>query len=259
MKALYLSALTPHQDVVKGLLSQIKPYGLEVKGHFWTDDLPKMAWMGPRDELVDSGTVLWVILGSKADFEKATLRYGLSLLCLSAQARKGSPLNILILQNGTEPVIAGDLPTPLKAADVCSLSDASLGAKLVARAHQPQRFPETEYFIDILGNEQIGQWFEIRPAGADSWPGAMFGAAGAEIVFQAVGPAGGLPEKSVLNYPVQGLTLNLGDLEYSAWAVQNEISPETSYYAKVDGYPHAILFGPYSTEASAEVHLMTLK
>ncbi len=259
MKALYLTALTPQQEVVKGLISQIKPYGLEVKGHFWTDDLPKMAWMGPRDELVDSGSVLWAILGSKADFENAEIRYGLSLLSLSAQARKGSPLNIVILQNGTEPVIAADLPTPLKAADVCPLSDASLGAKLVARAHQSQSSPETEYFIDILGNEQIGQWFEIRPAGADSWPGAMFGAAGAEIVFQAVGPAGGLPDKSVLNYPVQGLKLNLGDLAYNAWAVQNEITPETAYYAKVDGHPDAILFGPYSSEDSAEVHVMTLK
>ncbi len=259
MKALYLTSLTPQQELVKGLISQIKPYGLEVKGHFWTDDLAKMAWMGPRDELVDSGSVLWAILGSKADFEKAGLRYGLSLLSLSAQARSGSAFNMMILQNGAEPVISEDLPTPLKAADVCPLSDASLGAKLVARAHQPQSPPEREYFIDILGGEQLGQWFEIRPAGAGSWPGAMFGAAGAEIVFQAVGPAGGLPEKSVLNYPVQGLELKLGDVAYSAWAVQNEITPETSYYAKVDGYPDAILFGPYSSEDSAEVHVMNLK
>ena len=258
MKALCLTSLTSSQDVVKDFISRTKPYGLEVTGHFWIDDLQKMAWIGPRDMLVDAKTALWGILGSKQDFEKPEIRYGLSLLALSAAAQKQSPLNILILQEGEEAITAGDLPTPLKGADVRSLSDSGLGAKLVAKIHQPQSPSAEEYFIDIHGNEHIGQWFEIRPTDG-SWPGAMFGAAGGEIVFQAVGPAGGLPEKSVLNYPSQGLQLSLGDTEYTAWALQNEINPETAYYAKVDGHPSSIIFGPFSTEASADVYVMNLK
>jgi len=87
----------------------------------------------------------------------------------------------------------------------------------------------------------------------------MFGVAGGEVVFQAVGPAGGLPEKSVLNYPMQGLKLTLGDTEYTAWAAQNEITPETAYYVKVEGYPTSIVFGPYSNEESADVYVINLK
>lgn len=258
MKGICLTSLTPSQDVVKGFISQVEPYGLKVTGHFWTDDLQKMAWMGPRDMLVDSDTTLWGILGSKEDFEKVEVRYGLSLLSLSASAQKTTPLNVLILQMGSDRVVHENLPTPLKGADICPLSDESLGAKLVAKAHQSKNISTEEYFIDIHGNEHIGQWFEIRPT-TGSWPGAMFGAAGGEVVFQAVGPAGGLPEKSVLNYPLQGLKLNLGDVEYTAWALQNEITPEISYYAKVDGYPSSVVFGPYSTEESVDAYVINLK
>jgi hypothetical protein len=179
-------------------------------------------------------------------------------LALSASAHKESSLNILILQEGDDAVAADDLSTPLKGADVQLLSDSGIGAKIVAKIHKPQRPWQEEYFIDIHGNEHIGQWFEIRPT-SGAWPGAMFGAADGEIVFQAVGPAGGLPEKSVLNYPSQGLELSLGDTAYTAWAVQNEINPEVSYYAKVDGHPGSIIFGPFSAEDSADVYVMNLK
>lgn len=258
MKAVFLTSLTSSQDLVKVIISQLKPYGLDISGHFWIDDLQKMAWMGARDMLTDSNPVLWAILGSREDFEKTDIRYGLSLLALSANARKPSPLSILILQEGADAILADDLPTPLKNAEIYPLPDKGLGAKLVAKAHQSKSPFSREYYIDILGNEQIGQWFEIRPA-AGSWPGAMFGAAGGEILFQAVGSAGRLPEKTVLNYPLQGMALKLGEAEYTAWAVQNEINPETAYYAKVQNYPSSILFGPFSTEQSADVYVITLK
>lgn len=257
MKGVFLTSLTSSQDLVKDIISQIKPYGLDISGHFWIDDLQKMAWMGARDMLTDANAGLWVILGGREDFEKTDIRYGLSLLALSANARKHSPLAILILQEGTDAISADDLPTPLRNAEIYPLPDKGLGAKLVARAHQAKKPLAGEYHIDILGNEQIGQWFEIRPA-AGVWPGAMFGAAGGEIVFQAVGPAGRLPEKTVLNYPLQGMTLKRGEVEYTAWAVSNEINPETAYYAKVENYPSSILFGPYSTEQAADVYVITL-
>ena len=112
--------------------------------------------------------------------------------------------------------------------------------------------------MDILGNEQIGQWFEVRPA-QGSWPGVMFGVAGAEIAFHGVGPAGSLPSKTILNYPMQGLKLEMGKKAYLAWAAQNELNAETSYFVKVEGYPESILFGPYSTEQEADVFVLGLK
>jgi len=58
---------------------------------------------------------------------------------------------------------------------------------------------------------------------------------------------------------MKGLKLDLGEKEYIAWAAQNELNPETSYFIKVDGFPESILFGPYSTEEAADVFVIDLK
>jgi hypothetical protein len=258
MKAIWVTSLGASQDPVKQLMSQMKTYGLEVQGHFWKDDLAKMAWMAARESLVDAKVSMWGILGSDEELLAPDTLYGLSLLAITIQARRGLHFPVTILQTGGEPISAEQLSTPLKGTDVMLASDSGLGAKLVARVHKPPKPISSEYQLDIYGNEQIGQWFEVRPAQA-SWPGVMFGVAAAEITFHAVGPAGSLPHKTVLNYPMQGLKLEMGDKEYLAWATQNELNAETSYFVKVEGYPGSIVFGPYSTEQEADVFVVRLK
>jgi hypothetical protein len=258
MKAIWVTSLGASQDPVKQLMSQMKTYGLEVQGHFWKDDLQKMAWMAARESLVDAKVSMWGILGSDEELRAPDTRYGLSLLAVTVQARRGLHFPVMILQTRGEPISAEQLGTPLKGTDVMLASDSGLGAKLAARVHKPPKPISAEYHLDILGNEQIGQWFEVRPA-QRSWPGVMFGVAGAEITFHAVGPAGSLPHKTVLNYPMQGLKLEMGGKEYLAWATQNELNAETSYFVKVEGYPESIVFGPYSTEQEADVFVVRLK
>jgi len=258
MKTIWLTSLVSSEDVVKKLMGQLKTYGLDANGHFWEDNLEKVAWMNPREELMDTQVVLWAILGSEKDFRNPAFRYGLSLLALTIQAQRGLNFPMVLLQTEGEPIPPDLLTTPLKGADVLSASSAVLGAKLVAKAHATPKQIFSEYHIDIYGNEHIGQWFEIRPLHS-AWPGAMFGVDGGEIAFHAVGPGGKLPSKSVLNYPMEGLKLNSGEKEYTAWAAQNELNPETSYFVKVDGFPESIVFGPYSTEEAADVYVIELK
>jgi len=258
MKTIWVTSLGTAQDPVKQLMSQMKTYGLEVQGHFWKDDLKKMAWMAARESLVDSKITMWGILGSDEALVAPDNLYGLSLLAITIQAQRGLHFPITILQTHGELVSSETLSTPLKGADVLSASGSGLGAKLAARVHKPSKPISAEYQLDILGNEQIGQWFEVRPA-QGSWPGVMFGVAGAEIAFHGVGPAGSLPSKTVLNYPMQGLKLEMGEKEYLAWATQNELNAETSYFIKVEGYPESIVFGPYSTEQEADVFVVRLK
>jgi hypothetical protein len=258
MKAIWVTSLGASQDPVKQLMSQMKTYGLEVQGHFWKDDLAKMAWMAVRESLVDSKISLWGILGSDDELFAPDTLYGLSLLGITVQARRGLHFPITILQTRGDLISSEQLSTPLKGTDVILASDSGLGAKLAARVHKPPKPISPEYQLDIYGNEQIGQWFEVRPAQA-SWPGVMFGVAGGEIAFHAVGPAGSLPHKTVLNYPMEGLKLEMGGKEYLAWAAQNELNAETSYFVKVKGYPESIVFGPYSTEQEADVFVVGLK
>jgi len=258
MKTIWVTSLGSSPDPIKRLMSDMKRYGLEVQGHFWKDDLKKMAWMAARDNLVDAKVSMWGILGSDDELLALDALYGLSLLAITVQARRGLHFPITILQTQGDLISSEQLSTPLKGADVMLASDLGLGAKLVARVHKPPKPISPEYQLDIHGSEQLGQWFEVRPAQA-SWSGVMFGVAGAEIAFHAVGPAGSLPPKTVLNYPMQGLELEMGGKEYLAWAAQNELNTETSYFVKVEGHPDSILLGPYSTEEAADLFLVRLK
>jgi hypothetical protein len=258
MKTMWVTSLGDFQDPVKTFISQMKTYGLEVQGHFWKDDLQKMAWMTARDILIDSKISMWAILGSDEELLVPDTLYGLSLLAITVQAQRGLGFPILILQTEGELLTSDQLSTPLQGADVMLFSDAGLSAKLVAKAHTPTKSISSEYHLDIYGNEQIGQWFEVRPV-QSSWSGVMFGVADAEIAFHAVGPAGSLPGKTVLNYPMQGLKLEMGQKEYTAWAAQNELDDKTSYFVKVDGFPESILFGAYSTEQATDVFVLRLK
>lgn len=68
-----------------------------------------------------------------------------------------------------------------------------------------------------------------------------------------------LPQTAVLEYPMQGLKLTLGDREYTAWAVQNRIDPEASYFVKFSGEPDAVIFGPLGEGDDADVFVLDLK
>jgi len=258
MKKIWVTSLGSSQEPVNQLISQMKTYGVEVQGHFWKDDLKKMAWMAAREDLLDTNISMWGILGSDKELLAPDALYGLSLLAITVQAQRGLHFPIMILQTGGELVSSEQLSTPLKGADVLSVSGGSIGAKLVAKVHATSKPLSADYRLDIYGNEQIGQWFEVQPV-QSSWPGVMFGVTGAELTFHAVGPTGSLPKKTVLNYPMQGLKLEMGDKKYTAWATQNELNAETSYFVKVEGCTESILFGPFSTEKEVDVFVVRLK
>lgn len=258
MKTVWLTSLCDDKEYIKGLMTRMKPYGIEIQGHFWQNDLKKMAWSNPLDKLLNKNTAVWIVSGSDKELKEPDLRYGLSMLAISLQAQRGAGFPIVILQTTGELLSAKELPTPLQNVDIISAGNSGLGAKLVAKIHMPPKKIESAYHINIHASEQIGQWIEIRPLN-NTWPGIIFGVLGAKISFQAVGPQGNLPDKSILNYPMQGLKINLGDKEYIAWATQNKVDSQTSYFVKVDEFPESILFGPYSTESEADLFIMQLK
>jgi hypothetical protein len=258
MKKVWLTSVGSDEGSVKGIMKQLKTYGLEVDGHFWKNDLKGIAWMAPRDNLIDPAVAIWLILGSAEELLASDNLYGLSLLTIAVQAQRGHHFPIMILQTQGQLLEPDQLSTPLKDVNVLMASDTGLGAKIVARVHTVPTPIPTEYHLDIYANEQIGQWFEIVPTSA-SWPGVMFGVSDGEIAFHAVGPKGQLPRKTVLNYQMQGLKLQMGKKEYLAWATQNELNPETSYFVRVDGNPESIIFGPYSEKEATDVFVVKLK
>jgi len=257
MKAIWLSALDKDEAAVQKVMGQFKVYGIEMQGHFWQNDNAKMGWLAPKDELLKPDIAMWAILASHQELENSDLRYGLSLLALTVQAQKGIGFPMVILQTEGDPITAEELPDPLRRALVLPAGNAATPAKLVAKVHATPPSLPCAYQLDMVGNEQLGQWLQVFPAD-DSWPGIIFGVDIGEILFQAVGPPGKLPQKATLNYAMQGLKLEMGDSEFTAWATRNEISCKSAYFVKISGAPKTLLFGPYSEEGAAEMFTVHL-
>jgi hypothetical protein len=257
MKAIWLSALNKDEAAVQKVMGQFKAYGIELQGHFWQNDNAKMGWLAPKDELLKPDIAMWAILASRQELENNDLRYGLSLLAVAVQAQKGIGFPMVILQTEGDPVTAAELPDPLRRALVLPAGNAATPAKLVAKVHAKAPDLPVAYHLDMVGNEQLGQWLQVYPAG-DTWPGIIFGVDAGEILFQAVGPPGKLPQKATLNYAMQGLKLEMGGQSFDAWSIRNEISGENAYFIKISGTPGTILFGPYSEEGETEMYTLHL-
>ncbi len=258
MKKIWLTSLGSSKEEVQKTMAALKKVGLAIDGHFWQDDLDKMAWSAPRQAILDKNINLWVVLASSTDLQSPSIRYGLSMLALTVQAAKGIDFPIIILQNAGETILPETLPTPLAGCDIFDLNNPAYGAKIVARAHKTVQGTLPPYRLDVYGIAQIGQWFEIGPR-EGKWSGALFGSSDAGPCLHTVGRSGQLPEKSVLNYQQRGLEIELQGRKFTAWAVQNELDAESSYYVKVDGRPDSILFSPYSSGEEAEVFVVKLK
>ncbi|MGL1862947.1 MAG: hypothetical protein OCC46_10545 [Pseudodesulfovibrio sp.] len=255
-KSVFISILEKDEAKGKGLFSTVTRYGLSVNGHFWSDNLEKMEWAGPIPEMAKPEVGVWLIKGNKASYENPDTRFGLALLAAGVQAQRGYGFPILCICDDGDLDVA-TLPTPLKSAEV--VDEAKLGAKLAAKANMPIKKIEPEYRFDLYPLPSLGLWLEIGPAAGHSWQGALLGVSGGEISAHGVGPAGELPEKCVLNYPMKGLKLELGGTEYEGWAVKNELSENESYFVKVSGTPDNLLLGELSEGDDAELFSISLK
>ena len=72
MKSVWITALAKEQVSVIAITGTASQYGLAADGHFWTDDLKNMAWMGIREKLCEKEIGLWVIAGKAEDLKPET-------------------------------------------------------------------------------------------------------------------------------------------------------------------------------------------
>jgi hypothetical protein len=257
MKKVWITALDKDPAAVQKLMTTMKTYGLDAGGHFWVDDLKRMAWNSAMEEMQGRDTALWIITGSWERFNEPSIRKGLSLLSLSLQSLKGHGFPVFILPTSGE-LTADSLPLPLRGADVIPAATATLGPKIVAAANMPVKPVDVPYHLYLHALEGIGLWFEVGPAKGMQWGGALFGVCGAEIDVHGIGPAKSIPERCVLEYPVKGMKVRVGEDEFTAWAVQNRLDDGSSYYVRIQGAPDRILFGPYAETDEAEMSILTL-
>ncbi|MER1967077.1 hypothetical protein [Castellaniella sp. GW247-6E4] len=237
--------------------AQLGPYGLAVKGQRWpTED---KAWLSSAQEAADAGAAVVLAIGSPARQAEGAVRRGLALFRLALQTRLGRPVNGFALVTG-EPDGAGD----------ASMGNAILGdwarldgtrwqAKVVARAHAPIA-PPWPVRLGLHAHERLGIWLETHPAPGKTAAGALVGVAGnaAKIDFHAVGPAGGMPERSVNEYELQGLQFEAAGQAFQAWGLRNAIAPDHSYYVRLDGEPDTLAIGALPDGELEDVSLIAM-
>ena len=257
-KKVWITSMAKEEKLITGLLHLAKKYGLAPDGHFWVDDLEKMAWQAPLENLSAREIALWVIAGTQKEFEKDEVRYGLSLLALSIQAKKGIGFPIIFVCPD-DSLKTEDLPTPFKGCDIIGADNKSLGAKLTAKANTPVKKIKTEYRLNIHANQGYGIWYEFGPGKGETWKGVLAGGLKSSVNAHGVGEKGSIPLKTTLEYQMQGLKLELGKDEYTAWAVKNKIDENQSYYVRFADIPGSILFGQLPDEENeADFHCLNL-
>lgn len=255
-KSIWITALDKDEVAAKKVFTTAQRYGLDTGGHFWEDDLEKLAWSNVAPELLKPENHLWIICGARESFAKESVRFGLSMLALMLHDRRGHGFPIIMVPySGT--LDNATLPTPLKDAE--TLDMAKLGAKVAAKANIPIKPVASPYLLRAYPIPGLGLWYEVGPAQGGSWSGGLFGVSGAEITAHGVGPSGKLPEKAVLEYPMKGLTLQSGETEFTAWGVKNALPEGQSYYARVQGSPAALIFGELPESDDADVYVVGLQ
>ena len=229
--------------------------GFAVTGAPWVDAPKVLAWSELAQQLKEAtGPEVWVIAARRQDLANADHRFGLAMTAALLRADRSKPPHIVLLGLDGLPDVGG-LPTLLQSCLRLDGSGAGWPAKLLVATMAAASVPAEPFRLRCCAHKMFGLWLEVGPA-SGSWRGATVGVAGAKISNHAVGPRGGLPDRTVLEYQLEGLELDVAGATFHAFAVQNQLTDADSYYVKVDGRPSQVLLGQH-LDVDAEVAVLT--
>lgn len=232
--------------------------GFEVSGAPWHDAGPEaVAWSEVATALMaEPGPDVWAICADAASLANPSFRFEMSLAAAAARAARGSNLKIVVAARAA-PEDVPDLPPLLSGAAVVDGRSPAWGAKALAATFKSQAQPDLGLRLNAIGHKLVGQWIEVGPA-QGTWPGIALGADNdATLEVHAVGPAGSLPERTVLEYPTAGIKGEIGGRNFTLNAVQNELDAGHSYFVKVSGRPTALVVAETGDDI-AEVRIIAL-
>ncbi len=238
----YFTMLSKDEAKAKEIFFQLRDYGLNPQGHFWKDDLKNMAWSASRKDLEDTQTKAWIIYGGKEDWLSPSIRQGLTLLYLC----KPENLNVIVLVPEKDPLSKEDLPFVLRSAHLILLNQGFV-PRVVAKVHLPAKKESFPFRVIPHAVPGLGLWMEIYPI-QEEWEGILVGVDKGKINHLGIGQPGALPEKSVLEYPVRDMEIEVRGKEFTAWAVQNKVSQHTASYINLSETPEELIFGPWNKE-----------
>ncbi len=249
-KKVFLSAMEKDEQAVAGLFARVKAAGFDVNGHFWSHEEKELTKVLPTQEVENVDA--WVIFAPK-QISSETL-VGVTLTLLTVRTFRETQLPVIIVGSNQ------DLPPLLNTAEFTTAE--KLAVRLSTRTAIRKKWIEDDFRLSAHCQSGVGYWLEVGPADGNMWKGALVGAdtsLGGTIDFQAVGPKGSMPERTVLEYPVRDARLSAGGSEYTAWGCQNQLTDADSFYVRLKGLvPSLLLSEGLSSDDSMDCRIIRL-
>lgn len=247
----------PAAQLIAGAARQ---YGLNVKGQHWPEK-EKQAWLASAKEAADAQTAVILLVTTHAVYAQPENRRALALFRLRLQSLLNRQVDGVVLLQGPPP----SEPSP-ELFGTAVLGDWMVVgptdkwvARAVARAHAPAK-SSLPLRLSVYAEERLGVWLELRPRTTEALQGFIAGVSGtgADITFHAVGLSGRLPDKSVNEYELRGLKFDTEGVAFNAWGLQNKITPEQSYFIRLEGEPDMLAFGALPGGEISELEFVRL-
>ncbi|HEY7803660.1 MAG TPA: hypothetical protein VIC30_04410 [Orrella sp.] len=239
----------------------LAPYGVVIQGQALNVDQAN-GWLVCAQSAAQASARFVVVVSSSEDYKRPEVRRQLSLFRLFLQTFTKSTINgmVNLVDSGQADARSVDLPGTPILADWETITTDSWAARAVARLHSPKR-PSWPVALGLFGQEKIGTWLEVQPMPGQSAPGCLLGVSGneAKISFHAAGPAGCLPDRSINEYELKGLTFSCAGHDFHAWGLQNALPPEQAYFARLENEPDLLAVSTLPNGELSEVHLMCLR
>lgn len=241
--------------------AKLAPYGVTIRGQTWHVDEPN-SWMNHAQSAAQAGAHFVIVTSSSEDYQRPAIRRELSLFRLFLQTLTKSTINGFI--NLVDPDQADSVVTYLAGTPILGDWEATMTgqwpARTVARLHAPKQ-PVWPVSLGLFAHEKLGTWLQVQPSPGQTASGCLLGVSGnqANISFHAAGPAGCLPERSVNEFELKGLTFSSAGHDFNAWGLQNTLTPEQAYFARLDGEPDLLAISTLPDGQISEVHLLCLR
>lgn len=246
--------------VAQAVAAQLKPYGLAIEGQKWPVG-EKQAWLASADAAAAQAAQVVIVVATKSDHDNPTTRRELAFFRLALQTQLAKPVaGFVVLTDAPEADNVPEANTQFSIlGDWEVVSGGHWAAKVVARFHAPRQ-PKWPVKLGLIAREKLGVWLTVSPLANQTAQGCLVGVSGNEsdISFHAVGPAGGLPVTSINEFELKGIEFEASGQPFKAWALQNAIGPDQSYYVRLEGEPSVIAVGQLPNGQIDDVDLIAV-
>lgn len=257
----WIIAIGEVDPLAQAIAAQLAAYGVAVKGQKWPLDQPQ-AWMQSAQEAAGEDARLVIIVTSSTDYKQSDLRRQLSLFRIFLQTLQRGFINgfIAFTDPDNAPSTQSDMPGTPILGDLEAIGSSAWVARAVARLHAPKT-TAWPVRLGLFAQEKLGVWLQVVPQPGQTSQGCVTGVSGndAKITFQAIGAANTLPEKSVNEYELKGLTFETAGHAFTAWGLQNLLTPEQAHFVRLENEPDLLAIGTLPNGELSDVSLIALR